>query len=57
MDAIEERLLVAERLKQKRKQVDFTVVGKHDREVLRRRISDTWLRRSIVREDTHIGCP
>jgi hypothetical protein len=57
MDAVEERLLVAERLKQKRKQVDFTVVGKHDREVLRRRISDTWLRRSIVREDTHIGCP
>ena len=44
MDAIEERLLVADRLKQKRKQVDFTVVGKHDREVLRRRISDAWLR-------------
>tara|TARA_R110002012_G_scaffold316919_2_gene532534 strand:+ start:1196 stop:1369 length:174 start_codon:yes stop_codon:yes gene_type:complete len=57
MDAIEERLLVAERLKQKRKQVELTVVGKHDREVLRRRISDTWLRRVIVRGDTHIGCP
>ena len=57
MDAVEERLLVAERLKQKRKQTEFTAVGKHDREVLRRRISDTWLRRVIVRGDTHRGCP